>query len=126
MQLSVLFALVALALASVGIYGVMAYAVATRHREFGVRRALGAQGVQVLGLVARDGARLLTRGLVAGVLFAALVAWLMQGLLYGVSPWDPATYATAVPVLIGTGLVACLLPARRAIAANPMETLRAE
>jgi ABC-type antimicrobial peptide transport system permease subunit len=126
MQLSVLFALVALALASVGIYGVIAYSVATRHREFGVRRALGARNAQVLALVAREGARLLGRGLAAGVIVAAAVAWLMRALLFGVSPWDPATYAMAIPVLVGVGLLACLFPARRAIAANPMEALRTE
>ena len=126
MQLSVLFALVALALASVGIYGVIAYSVATRHREFGVRRALGAQSRQVLALVARDGARLLARGLAGGVAAAALAGWLLRGLLFGVSPWDLTTYATAIPVLILAGLVACLLPARRAITANPIEALRAE
>jgi predicted permease len=126
MQLSVLFALVALTLASVGVYGVIAYSVATRHREFGVRRALGAQSTQVVALVARDGARLLLRGLLGGLAGAALVAWLMRGLLFGVSPWDPSTYVTAIPVLIAAGLLACLLPARRAIATNPVEALRAE
>jgi predicted permease len=126
MRLSVLFALVALALASVGIYGVIAYSVATRHREFGVRRALGAQSTQVLALVARDGARLLLRGLGAGVLGAALIAWMMRGLLFGVSPWDPVTYASAIAALMAAGLIACLLPARRAVAANPIESLRAE
>jgi predicted permease len=126
MQLSVLFALVALALASVGIYGVVAYSVAIRHREFGVRRALGAQNAQVLALVAREGGRLLLRGLVGGVAIAALVAWMMRGLLFGVSPWDPATYASAIPVLIAAAVIACLLPARKAITANPIEALRAE
>ena len=126
MQLSVLFALVALTLASVGIYGVIAYSVATRHREFGVRRALGAQSTQVLALVARDGARLMVRGLLVGLVLAAIVGWTMRGLLYGVSPWDPVTYASAIPVLLAAGLIACLPPARRAIAANPMEALRAE
>jgi predicted permease len=126
MQLSVLFALVALALASVGIYGVIAYSVATRHREFGVRRALGARDRQVLALVARDGARLLAGGLAGGIAVAALVAWLMRGLLFGVSPWDPATYLSAVPALIVAGLVACLLPARRAVSTNPVEALRSE
>jgi predicted permease len=126
MQLSVVFALVALALACVGIYGVVAYSVATRHREFGVRRALGAQSAQVVSLVARDGARLMLRGLAAGIVAAALVAWLMRGLLFGVSPWDPATYAGAIPVLIVAGFIACVLPARRAVAANPIEALRAE
>ena len=126
MQLSVLFAFLALALAAVGIYGVIAYSVETRHREFGVRRALGARDRQVLALVARDGARLLGRGLVGGIAATALVAWLMRGLLFGVSPWDPVTYLSAIPVLMGAGLVACLLPARRAVAANPVEALRSE
>ncbi|HJU43135.1 MAG TPA: ABC transporter permease [Vicinamibacterales bacterium] len=126
MRLSLLFAIVALVLASVGIYGVIAYSVATRYREFGVRRALGAQSTQVLALVARDGARLLGRGVVGGIVATAVVAWLMRGLLFGVSPWDITTYATAIPVLIVAGLTACLLPARRAIAANPIEALRAE
>jgi predicted permease len=126
MQLSVLFAIVALALASVGIYGVISYSVATRHREFGVRRALGAQNAEVLALVARDGARLLARGLAGGIAAAALAGWLMRGLLFGVSPWDVTIYAAAIPVLLAAGLFACLLPARRAIAASPIEALRAE
>ena len=126
MQLSVLFAFVALALASVGIYGVISYSVATRHREFGVRRALGAQNAEVLALVARDGARLLARGLAGGIAAAALAGWLMRGLLFGVSPWDVTIYAAAIPVLLAAGLFACLLPARRAIAASPIEALRAE
>jgi predicted permease len=126
MQLSVLFALVALTLASVGVYGVIAYSVERRHREFGVRRALGARSTEVVALVARDGARLLLHGLIGGVAAAALVAWLMRGLLFGVSPWDPSTYVSAIPVLIAAGLLACLLPARRAVAANPVEALRSE
>jgi predicted permease len=126
MLLSVVFAMVALALAAVGIYGVIAYSVQTRHREFGVRRALGAQSAQVLTLVARDGTRLLGRGLAAGVAIAAVVGWLMRGLLFGVSPWDPLTYAGAIPVLLVAGLAACVLPARRAVSANPVEALRAE
>lgn len=126
MRLAVLFAIVAILLASVGIYGVVAYAVALRHREFGVRRALGAQTVQVLGLVARDGGRLLSRGILAGVAGAALAGWFIRGLLYAVSPWDPLVYASAVPVLMLAGLIACLLPARRAVRANPVDALRAE
>ena len=126
MRLAVIFALVALTLASVGIYGVVAYSVTLRHREFGVRRALGAGAAQVIALVARDGARLLTRGIVAGLAGAALVAWFLRGLLFGVSPWDVTIYAAAVPVLLIAGLIACLLPARRALAANPVDALRAE
>jgi ABC-type antimicrobial peptide transport system permease subunit len=126
MQLAVIFALVALALASVGIYGVIAYAVALRHREFGVRRALGAGAAQVIALVARDGARLLTRGILAGLAGAALVTWFLRGLLFGVSPWDITTYAAAIPVLLIAGVIACLLPARRALATNPVDALRSE
>ena len=126
MRLAVIFALVALTLASVGIYGVIAYSVTLRHREFGVRRALGAGAAQVIALVARDGARLLTRGIVAGLAGAALVAWFLRGLLVGVSPWDVTIYAAAVPVLLIAGLIACLLPARRALATNPVDALRAE
>jgi hypothetical protein len=126
MQLAVLFALVALVLAAVGIYGVIAYSVATRRLEFGVRRALGAQAGQVMTLVARDAAWLVTKGVAAGVVIAIAGAWFMRGLLFGVEPWDPATYATAIPVLVLTGAAACLLPARRATASNPVDALRAE
>ena len=126
MQLAVIFALVALTLASVGIYGVIAYSVTLRHREFGVRRALGAGAAQVIALVARDGAKLLTGGILAGLAGAALVAWLLRGLLFGVSPWDVASYAAAIPVLLVAGLIACLFPARRALATNPVDALRAE
>jgi predicted permease len=126
MQLAVLFAIVALALACVGIYGVIAYSVALRHREFGVRRALGARAGQVVALVAGEGARLLTRGMAAGLAVAAAVAWSLRALLYGVGPWDVATYAAAIPILALAGAAACLLPARRAMRANPVDALRAE
>jgi putative ABC transport system permease protein len=126
MQLAVIFAIVALALASVGVYGVIAYAVALRQREFGVRRALGAQTRQVLAAVAAEGMRLVGRGVIAGVVFAAGVAWLLRDLLFGVGPWDPASYAIAVPVLLAAGAAACLLPARRAVTANPVDALRSE
>ena len=126
MRLAVLFAIVAILLASVGIYGVIAYSVALRHREFGVRRALGARTAQVLGLVARDGSILLGCGILAGVAGAALAGWVIRGLLFGVSPWDPVTYAMAVALLVVAGLVACLLPAHRAVRANPVDALRAE
>ena len=126
MRLAVIFAIVALLLASVGIYGVVAYTVALRHREFGVRRALGAQTIQVLSLVARDGGRLVSTGLGAGVALAAATAWLMRDLLFGVGPWDLASYALALPVLLLAATTACFLPARRAIKANPVDALRAE
>jgi putative ABC transport system permease protein len=126
MRLAVMFALVAVLLASVGVYGVIAYSVALRHREFGVRRALGAQAAQVVALVAREGSLLLGAGMAAGVILAAAVAWWMQGLLFGVGPWDPGIYVTAIPLLLLAGALACLLPARRALKVSPVEALRAE
>ncbi len=126
MQLAVIFATVALALASVGIYGVIAYSVALRNREFGVRLALGARATQVMGLVAREGTWLVMRGVSAGVIVAVAAAWLMRGLLFGVSPWDTLAFAAAVPILLLTGAVACLMPARRATATSPVDALRSE
>ena len=126
MQLAVLFAMVAVLLAAVGIYGVIAYSVALRHREFGVRRALGAQTMQVVNLVVRDGSRLMARGVAGGLAGAALVAWLMRDLLHGVSPWDPVTYAAAIPMLALAAAIACLVPARRAVRTNPIDALRSE
>ncbi len=126
MQLAVIFAAIALLLASVGVYGVIAYTVALRHREFGVRRALGAQTAAVVAIVFLDGARLLWRGIAVGVVAAAVAAWFLRGLLFGVGPWDAGTYAIAVPVLVVSGVIACVLPARRAITANPVDALRSE
>ncbi len=126
MRLAVIFAAVALVLASIGIYGVIAYSVALRHREFGVRQALGARPGQMVGLVAREGARLVLRGVMAGVLVALAAAYLMRGLLFGVDPWDLATYAATIPVLLLTGAIACVVPARRASTVSAAEALRAE
>ena len=126
MRLAVIFAGVAVLLASVGIYGVIAYTVQLRHREFGVRRALGAQTTQVLAVIAREGAKLLSIGVIGGVVCAAATAWFMRSLLFGVGPWDPGTYLVAVPVLLLAGVLACVMPARRAIAVNPVEALRSE
>ena len=126
MQLAVIFALVALLLAAVGVYGVIAYSVAVRHREFGVRQALGAEAVSIVALVAREGAALVGTGLIAGLVIAAAGTWLMRGLLYGVGPWDAATFFAAIPVLVLTGAAACLAPARRAIRISPVDSLRSE
>ena len=126
MRLAVLFAAVALVLASVGIYGVIAYSVALRHREFGVRRALGAQASQVVVAVVREGAVLVGGGVTAGIAVAASATWFMRGLLFGVGPWDLASYAAAMPALLLAGALACLLPARRAMRVNPADALRAE
>ncbi|HET9703150.1 MAG TPA: ABC transporter permease [Vicinamibacterales bacterium] len=126
MRLAVVFAVAALVLASVGIYGVIAYSVALRHREFGVRRALGAEARQVMGAVVREGAVLLGRGVGTGIAVAAAATWFMRGLLFGVGPWDLATYAAAIPALLLVGAAACLLPARRAMRVSPADALRAE
>lgn len=126
MRLAVIFAMAALGLAAIGIYGVIAYSVALRHREFGVRQALGARASQVVTLVAREGVRLVFSGVMAGIVFAAVATYFMRGLLFGVGPWDVATFAATVPVLLLTGAVACIVPARRASAISPAEALRVE
>ena len=126
MQLAIVFALLALALASVGIYGVIAYSVTLRRREFGVRRALGARAGQVVALVAREGARLVGRGVAAGVIGAAVATWFLRSQLFGVGPWDAWVYAASIPVLLAAATAACLVPALKASAANPADALRSE
>ena len=126
MRLAVIFAVMALILAAVGVYGVIAYSVALRHREFGVRRALGAEGRVIVELVARDGAALVAKGLVAGLGIAAVATWWMRSLLYGLSPWDMVTFASAIPALLFVGAGACVAPALRAMKISPIESLRVE
>jgi ABC-type lipoprotein release transport system permease subunit len=91
-----------------------------------VRLALGARAGQVAALVLGEGARLTVKGLVAGVLAAAVVTWLLRSQLFGVGPWDPVTYAVVVPVLALVAAAACLLPLGRATSTRPVEALRAE
>jgi putative ABC transport system permease protein len=124
MILALLFAAAALALASVGVYGVIAYSVTERHHEFGVRLALGARASQVAALVLREGAGLTAKGLLSGVSAAAVVTWLLRSQLFGVGPWDPVTYAAVVPVLALVAAAACLVPLRRATSTSPVEALR--
>ena len=126
MQLAAVFAAVALALACVGVYGLLAYAVARRRHEFGVRLALGASSRQVLAVVMQEGLTLAALGVAAGVFASLAVSRLLAAQLYGVHPHDPATYAAAVAVLGAAAALACWLPARRALTASPMEALRAE
>ena len=116
----------ALALAGAGVFGVVAYSAERRRREVGIRVALGATRGRVAGAFLRDGARLTAVGLVAGGALAALAARLIRGLLYGVSPADPAAFGGAALVLLAAALLASWLPARRAARVDPVEALRAE
>ncbi len=121
-----LFAGLALLLAVIGIYGLVAYSVAQRRREFGIRSALGASGRELLALVLREGAILVGLGLTIGLAGAWLAARLLQSMVVETSVHDPLTLS-AITLLLGAAvLVACLLPARRAAKVNPVEVLRAE
>ncbi|HEY2030809.1 MAG TPA: ABC transporter permease [Myxococcales bacterium] len=120
------FALLALLLASLGLYGVLAYSVAQRTREVGVRMALGARPAQAILLIARESAGMVGLGLVAGCAGAVASARLFAGLLYGVGATDPASLAAAVGALALVAAAATLLPARRAARVDPAVALRAE
>jgi putative ABC transport system permease protein len=121
-----LFALLALLLAGIGLYGLIAYSVTQRTREFGIRYALGAQVRDVLRLVLGQGIRLTALGLVLGLLGAAAVARLMETLLFHTTAYDPLVFGGVVFVLGAIGLLAALLPALRATKADPVAALRAE
>ena len=120
------FAMIGTALAAAGIYGVVAYSVALRTREFGIRLALGADGRRVIRLVVRRGALLVGAGLTLGAIGAVLLARFLSGLLYGVTPTDVATMAGVASVLAAVAMTACFIPARRAGRVDPVIALRAE
>ncbi|MDQ3951021.1 MAG: ABC transporter permease, partial [Gemmatimonadota bacterium] len=118
------FGAAALLLAMMGVYSVVAYLVAQREHEIGIRVALGAQRGDVLGLVLRHGAVLTVVGIAVGVVAALWLTRLLAGLLYGVTPTDPASFASVVALLLGVALAASYLPARRALRVDPASVLR--
>jgi putative ABC transport system permease protein len=126
LQMVVLFALTALLLAGIGIYGVISYMVSARTHEIGVRLALGAARSDIVRMVLRQGLRLAAAGAAVGLVAALLAARLMSGLLYGVRPSDPLTFAAVALLLVGVGALACWLPARRAVRVDPIIALRCE
>ena len=121
-----LFAAVALALASVGIYGVVSYSVSQRTREIGIRMAFGAEVRNVLGMVLAEVSRLVCAGVAAGLLVAWALSRYLTSILYGVRATDLASYALAALLMTAVALLACLVPARRATKVDPMVALRYE
>jgi putative ABC transport system permease protein len=126
MMLLSIFAAVALVLAAVGIYGVISYSASRRTHEIGVRMSLGATRADVLLLVVRHGIWLALAGSLAGIAGALLLSRLMAGLLYGVKPTDPLTFAAVAAGLGLVAMLACYIPARRAMRIDPMAALRYE
>jgi ABC-type antimicrobial peptide transport system permease subunit len=121
-----LFAALALALAGIGLYGVMAFNVANRTREIGIRMALGAQANDVLGMVLKQGGSLVGVGVVIGLAGALGATRLMKTILFHTGSTDPLTYLVTPLVLASVALTACLIPARRAAKVDPMVALRHE
>jgi putative ABC transport system permease protein len=120
------FAALALVLAATGLYGVLSYSVSQRRREIGIRSALGATRGSLIALVVRQGITVTLIGLVLGVLASVLATRLMQPLLFGVTPLDLPSFALMPLILLAVALVACAVPARRAAATDPVQTLRSE
>jgi len=126
MTMIVLLACIALVVATAGIYGVIAYSVAQRTHEIGLRMALGAQKGNVFSLVIGQGMRVVCVGILLGISGAWALTRVMQRLLFEVKPTDPLTFSTVSLLLAGVALLACWLPARRAAKVDPMEALRYE
>jgi putative ABC transport system permease protein len=115
-----------LLLAALGVYGVTAYNVSQRRREIGIRVALGAVRAEVLRSILGQGIRLAAAGAALGLTTAALASHLLEGLLYDIQPLDPVSFAGAAAVIVALAVLASAIPARRAAAIDPAETLRAE
>jgi predicted permease len=124
--LALAFAIVALALAAIGLYGVMAYSVSQRTAEIGVRMALGASPFEVFRLVIGDGLRVTAAGLAVGTIGSFMVARWLAALLFGVGPGEPVVFLSTAALLLLVAAAACLIPARRATRVDPMIALRAE
>jgi putative ABC transport system permease protein len=123
-EMVLLFALTALLLAGIGVYGTISYIVSGRTRDIGIRIALGAQRNTVLYTILRQGLALALAGAGVGLVGALIVSHLMAGLLYGVSPSDPLTFMSLTVVLVIVALAACFIPARRAMRIDPIVALR--
>ena len=121
-----IFSLIALVLAALGVYGVVAYSVAQRTREFGIRMALGAGSGRVVGMVVRQGGLLAAIGLVAGVAASLGLMRFLQSIMFGINPTDPAIYAVTAATMAAVAMVASYLPARRATHIDPVIALRQE
>jgi putative ABC transport system permease protein len=124
MWLLVAFGTLALTLAAIGVYGVLAYDVGQRKQEIGIRMALGADRGRVLHMVLASGMTLTLAGIALGVVLAAVMARAAAGLLFGVSPYDPVTYVAFAAMLMATAVAAAYFPARRATKVDPMTALR--
>jgi putative ABC transport system permease protein len=125
-ELTTVFAALALFLSAVGLYSVLAHAVAQRTGEIGLRMALGAQRAQVVFLVLTQGMKWVGLGLLVGLAGAAGASHLIQSLLYSITPLDPLVFTGTVVLFLGVALLACWLPARRATRVDPIVALRTE